>query len=83
MTIDELLAIPKGVTLEEWEEILATKKQLNDKLRKLSYKIQECDDALEVLDDEVGTDRYNKWVLKRERYRKKMIKLVAESELLD
>ena len=61
MTLDEFFNIPKGMSMEEWEKELKRQKRQDRKKRKLSDQIQECEDALEVLEDEKGSDRWVKW----------------------
>ena len=60
MTIDEFLACPQGMRLEEWEKILQEQKKIKNKIRRLSIERDDLTDALEILSDEQGSDRYQK-----------------------
>jgi hypothetical protein len=60
MTLSEMLAMPKGMTPEEYQILLDEKKRLEKKIGTESNKIQCAEDALEILSDEVGSERYKK-----------------------
>lgn len=60
MTLSEFLSMPKGMKPDEWEAELKRRNKINDRLRKLSTERYDLLDALDVLKDEVGSDRYNK-----------------------
>jgi hypothetical protein len=59
MTMVEALAIPRGMSYEEYGKLLADKKRLEAKIRRFSSNIFDEEDSLEVLADEVGSERYN------------------------
>lgn len=60
MTLSEFLSMPKGMKPDEWESELKRKNKINNQLRKLNTERYDLLDALDVLKDEVGSDRYNK-----------------------
>lgn len=60
MTLTEALSIPKGMNFEEYEKLLNDKRKLEKQIAKASNDIDSEVDSLEVLSDEVGSDRYNK-----------------------
>lgn len=83
MTIVEALAIPKGMTFEEYGKLLEEKKKLEAKCRRLSNKIFDEEDSLEVLADEVGSELYNKHFQSKRKAEVKREKLQAElSEIM-
>ncbi len=67
MTLEEFMAIPKGMTIEDWDKELKRQKRLDSQFRRISDRICECEDALEVLADEKGSDRWNRWNTEREQ----------------
>jgi tetrahydromethanopterin S-methyltransferase subunit G len=60
MTIQDLLRMPKGMKPDEWESELKRRNKINSQLRKLNTERYDLLDALDVLKDEIGSDRYNK-----------------------
>ena len=60
MTLSEFLSMPKGMKPDEWESELKRKNNINSQLRKLNTERYDLLDALDVLKDEIGSDRYNK-----------------------
>lgn len=60
MTLSEFLSMQKGMKPDEWEAELRCKDKINNQLRKLNTERYDLLDALDVLKDEVGSDRYNK-----------------------
>lgn len=60
MTIHELLAMPKGMNIGNYEKLLAEKRKLERKIQRESSTIFNEEDSLNVLADEVGSERYNK-----------------------
>ena len=67
MTITEALSIPKGMNFEEYEKLLNDKKKLEKQIAKASDTIQSEVDSLEVLSDEVGSERYNKHLQSKQK----------------
>lgn len=60
MTLSEFLSMPKGMKHDEWEAELKRRNKINVQLRKLNTERYDLLDALDVLKDEIGSDRYNK-----------------------
>lgn len=61
MTIEELMAWDtKKFSLEEWEAEVKRRKLIDKKIRKLSDEIDGEVQSLEVLKDEIGSDRWMK-----------------------
>ena len=60
MTLSEFLSMPKGMKPDELEVELKRKDKINNQLRKLNTERYDLLDALDVLKDEIGSDRYNK-----------------------
>lgn len=67
MTLEEVFAMPKGIMFEEYEKLINEKHKLEKQIRRASEIIFEEEDSLEVLEDEVGSDRYNKHLMRRQR----------------
>lgn len=86
MTIEEALSIPKGMNFEEYEKLLNDRQKLEKQIAKASDTIQSEVDSLEVLSDEIGSERYNKHLQikqKAEAKRKKaQAKLQAIMEII-
>ena len=59
MTIEEVLSWPTGMTFEEYKQSLAKLKRQQRQLYNLSIKRDELEDALDILKDEVGSERWN------------------------
>ena len=78
MTLTELLAMPKGMSLEEYEFLIKKKNRLERQITKASNDIYDAEDSLEVLADEVGSDRYNKCLLKKQKAEAKRDKAQRE-----
>lgn len=78
MTIDELVAKPKDMTMDQWEKELKKRKQREKRVGILNDKIQECEDALNVLSDEVGSERWNKWNDSLQKYTQQRNALIEE-----
>lgn len=79
LTFAEFLAIPKGMNFEEYEKLLDNKRKLERQITKASNDIFSEDDSLEILADEVGSERYNRHLAnkrkaeeKRERAKEKL-----------
>lgn len=67
MTIAEALSIPKGMDFEEYGKLLNGKQKLEKQIAKASDTIQSEVDSLEVLSDEVGSERYNKHLQSKQK----------------
>lgn len=75
MTLDEFVAKPKELSMQDYEKQLKKQKALECKCKKLIEKRFDCQDALEVLKDEQGSERYNKWVQELDRVNLELSKL--------
>lgn len=75
MTLDEFLNMPKGTNIVEYQKSLCMKKKEENRIRSLASKIQECEDALDVLSDEEGSERWKRWSEKLDECMKKMNQL--------
>ena len=60
MTMEELLRWPKDMSLEEYQKQLRREKRRKNRLWKLIEEQYELEDALQVLEDEKGSERYNR-----------------------
>lgn len=58
MTVEELFTMPKGFSIEEYQELLDQKNKLFVKCQNLSNKIEIEKDSLAVLKDEENSDRF-------------------------
>lgn len=67
MTFEEALNAPFGMNLDEYRKLLDEKKKLEKQISKASADIDFEIDSLEVLSDEVGSDRYNKHVQNKQK----------------
>ena len=83
MTLTELLSMPKGVTVEEYERLLKQKENLYRRISGLTEKILTEEDSIFVLSDEVGSDRYNKHVEAKKKFEDKRTKLLQELDNLE
>ena len=59
MTIQDLLNMPKGISLEEWEKRIKKRDSLRKRIRYLCNKRSDIMDVLDVLQDEMGSERWN------------------------
>lgn len=83
MTLEELFRIPKGMGLEEYENLLKEKQKLENRIRKASDTIFIEADSLEVLSDEVGSERYNRHLANKQKAEAKVEKARAELKLIE
>ena len=60
MTIDEALSCPKDMSFEEYSKSLAKLKRQQKKLSKLIDQRYDLEDALDVLEDEAGSERWKR-----------------------
>ena len=84
LTFAEFLAIPKDMDFKEYEKLLDDKRKLEKQITRVSAVIDSEEDSLEVLADEIGSERYNRHLqnkqkaeANRERAQKKL-KLIKE-----
>ena len=82
MTIAEALSIPKGMDFEEYEKLLNDKQKLEKQIAKASDTIQSEVDSLEVLSDEVGSERYNKHLQSKQKAEAKKEKAQAKLQTI-
>lgn len=59
LTITEVLNAPKGMDFTEYETLLEEKKRLEKKIRCANMQVYDAEASLEVLADEIGSERYN------------------------
>ena len=76
MALSEFLSMPKGMSIEEYENLLQQEKKLSRQISSLSDKILAEDDSLDVLADEVGSERYNKHLQAKRRFEEKRTRLL-------
>lgn len=82
MTITEALSIPKWMDFEEYEKLLNDKQKLEKQIAKASDTIQSEVDSLEVLSDEVGSERYNKHLQSKQKAEAKREKTQAKLQTI-
>ena len=82
MTLEEFLSIPNGMDFEEYDEILKKKKRIEKRLYKVSNLIYDEENSLTVLEDEVGSERYNRHLEKKQNLQIEQKKLLEELKLL-
>ena len=80
MTLTEMLTMPKGMNLMEYENLLKEKQKLERQIRKASDTILAEEDSLEILADEVGSERYNKHLMNKQKAETKIEKAQAKLE---
>lgn len=83
MTISELLAMPKGMSFEEYERLLKDKQKLEKQIRKVSDTIFAEGDSLDILSDEVGSERYNKHLMNKQKAESKREEAQAKLEQIE
>ena len=84
LTLAEFLVMPIGMSFEEYEQLLDAKRKLEKQIIKASNDIYSEEDSLNVLADEIGSERYNRHLankqkaeIKREKSQHKL-KLIKE-----
>lgn len=82
MTLEELLAMPVGIDLNEYQNLLKEKKRLEKQITKASNDIYREEDSLEILADEIGSERYNKHLAMKQKAEIKREKAQAKLKLL-
>lgn len=83
MTLVELLAMPKGMNPMEYEKLLKDKQKLEKQIRKASDTIFDEEESLDILADEVGSERYNKHLENKQKAEAKREKAKAKMEQLE
>ena len=80
MTLVEMLAMPKGMNPIEYERLLKDKQKLERQIRKASNTIFDEEESLDILADEVGSERYNKHLENKQKAEAKREKAQAKLE---
>ena len=70
--------MPKGMKPDEWEAEIERRDKINKKIRKLLIDREDIEDALDVLKDEIGSDRYSEKESKLKSINSKIEKLRKE-----
>lgn len=83
MTLVELLAMPKGMNPMEYEKLLKDKQKLERQIRKASDTIFDEEESLDILADEVGSDRYDKHLANKQRAEVKREIAMAKLEQIE
>ena len=82
MTFEEFLSIPYGMDFVEYEEILKKKKRIEKRWYKVSEMIEGEECSLDVLSDEIGSERYSRHFEEKQKLEIKQKKLLEELKLL-
>ena len=83
MTLVEMLAMPKGMNPIEYERLLKDKQKLERQIRKASNTIFDEEESLDILADEVGSERYNKHLENKQKAEAKREKARAKLEQIE
>ena len=83
MTFAELLAMPKGMGLDEYGKLLDSKHRLIRKIRRASDTIFDEEASLEILADEVGSERYNRHLENKKKAEANIVKAKAKLEQIE
>jgi len=83
MTLVELLAMPKGMNPIEYEKLLKDKQKLENQIRKASNTIFDEEESLDILADEVGSERYNKHLANKQKAEAKREKAQEKLEQIE
>nr|DAI60818.1 MAG TPA: hypothetical protein [Caudoviricetes sp.] len=78
MTFEEMLKMPKGMSIEEYSKLLKKQKRIKNRLTKVSNLIYDEEDSLEILSDEVGSNRYNRHLEKKQELEDEQVKLLEK-----
>ena len=70
--------MPKGMDIEEYNKLLKKQKRIKNRLKKVSNLIYEENDSLDVLIDEIGSDRYNRHLEKKQELENEQAKLLEQ-----
>lgn len=77
MTMEEFLNWPKDISFEEYKKRLAAQKRKDRKIRRLANERDELEDALQVLEDEHGSERYIRKARRLEEIKEEIRKLTT------
>ena len=83
MTLKELLAIPYGMDIFEYEKLLKEKQKLEKQITKASNDIYSEEDSLEILAAEIGSERYNRHLMNKQKAESKIEKAQRKLELIN
>ena len=82
LTMSEILECPSGMHIEEYAELLNWKRKTDKRICKLSEDIDFEEDALEVLADEKGSERFNRHIERLKELRAKRDTACEEYEAI-
>lgn len=80
LTFIELLNMPKGMSIEEYTKLLKKQKRIKNRLGKVINLIYDEEDSLDVLSDEIGSDRYNRHLENKQELENEKVKLMQKLE---
>ena len=78
MTLEELFAMPKGITLKGYTDLLHKRDLCEKRLSKWQEEIYHWEDVFDMFPDDQGSERWNKWLKKLERAKKNYTKAKAD-----
>lgn len=81
MTLAEALSCPKGMNFEEYQKKLEADKKIAKRLRRLSFERDSLEDALDILSDEQGSERYQTKARRLEKVMEEIERLMREEEI--
>lgn len=82
LTFVEFLAMPVGMDFKEYEKLLDDKRKLEKQITKASNDIYSEEDSLEILVDEIGSERYNRHLMNKQKAESKREKAQKKLELI-
>lgn len=59
--------MPKGMSFTEYEKLLDDKRKLEKKITRASNDIYSEEDSLKILEDEIGSERYNRHLANKQK----------------
>lgn len=80
LTFIELLNMPKGMSIEEYTKLLKKQKRIKNRLGKVINLIYDEEDSLDVLRDEIGSDRYKRHLENKQKLENEKVKLMEKLE---
>lgn len=83
MTIAEALSIPKGMNFEEYGKLLKKQNSISKKISRISDDIHFEEYSLEILEDEKGSERYNRHLSLLHNAKSKLNKAYEEYEIIE
>lgn len=84
MTLSEALACPPRMTFDEWGEYIIQSKKIDKQIGKCSEDVYYLNYVIEeILSDEVGSERYNRKVVERDKAEEKLKKLYKKRKELE